>query len=882
MEGHRQLLLVLLSFGAFAIIHLVQAQSDQQGFISLDCGLPANESPYTEPVTGLVFSSDVDFISTGLRGEAGDDNTYTYRQYKDLRYFPDGIRNCYNLKVEQGINYLIRAGFGYGNYDGLNVYPKFDLHVGPNMWIAVDLEFSNDDEIIYMTKSNLLQICLVKTGSTIPMISTLELRPLRNDSYMTQFGPLNLIYRRAYTSNSTGVIRYPDDVFDRKWSRYDWLETDVNTTLNVRSFSPFQVPEAVSRSGIISKNATKPLLRFLLSLDDDSDRVNVYFHFAEIQALRANDTREFDIELENNVIKSAYSPTMLQSDTVYNLSPQKCSSGLCYLDLVRTPRSTLPPLINAIEGYKVLDFPYAETNPNDVAAMKAIEAIYGLKMISWQGDPCVPELLKWEDLKCSYANKSTPPRIISLDLSSRGLKGVISPAFQNLTELRKLDLSNNSFTGEVPEFLANMKSLSNINLNWNDLTSPLPKVFQDREKNGLKLTIQGNPKLCADASCKSNNHKYVVPVVASAASVLIIVAVLILILVFKKRRPTQVDSLPTVQHELPSRPSIFNQTKRFTYSEVVTLTDNFERVLGEGGFGVVYHGSLSGTQPIAVKLLSPSSVQGYKEFKAEVELLLRVHHVNLVSLVGYCDEESHLALLYEYAPNGDLKQHLSGERGGSALKWSSRLKIVVETAQGLEYLHTGCKPPMVHRDVKTTNILLDEHFQAKLADFGLSRSFPIGGETHVSTAVAGTAGYLDPEYYRTNRLNEKSDVYSFGIVLLEIITSRPVIQQTREKPHIAAWVGYMLTKGDIENLVDPRLNKEDYEPASVWKALEIAMSCVNPSSEKRPTMSQVTNELKQCLTLDNSKRGGIREDMGSRSSVEMSTSFTTEIAPKAR
>ncbi|KAG7568444.1 Protein kinase-like domain superfamily [Arabidopsis thaliana x Arabidopsis arenosa] len=427
-----------------------------------------------------------------------------------------------------------------------------------------------------------------------------------------------------------------------------------------------------------------------------------------------------------------------------------------------------------------------------------------------------------------------------------------------------------------------MKSLSIINLNWNNLTGPLPKAFNDREKNGLKLTIQGNPKFCADASCKDNNQKYVLPVVASAASVLIIVVVLILLFVFKKRRPRQVDSLPTVQHdlELPSRPSIFTQTKRFTYSEVVALTDNFERVLGEGGFGVVYHGSLNGTQPIAVKLLSHSSVQGYKEFKAEVELLLRVHHVNLVSLVGYCDEESHLALLYEYAPNGDLKQHLSGERGGSPLKWSSRLKIVVETAQGLEYLHTGCQPPMVHRDVKTTNILLDEHFQAKLADFGLSRSFPIGGETHVSTVVAGTPGYLDPEYYQTNRLNEKSDVYSFGIVLLEIITSRPVIQQTRERTHIAAWVGYMLTKGDIESIVDPRLNR-DYEPTSVWKALEIAMSCVNPSSEKRPTMSQVSNELKQCLTLDNSRRGG-RQDKGSRSSVEVSTSFSTEVTPSAR
>ncbi|XP_048611500.1 probable LRR receptor-like serine/threonine-protein kinase At2g28960 [Brassica napus] len=378
---------------------------------------------------------------------------------------------------------------------------------------------------------------------------------------------------------------------------------------------------------------------------------------------------------------------------------------------------------------------------------------------------------------------------------------------------------------------------------------PLPKVFHDREKNGLKLTINGNPKLCADASCKKNNQKYVLPVITSTASVLVIIAVLILILVFKKKKSTQ------VQHELPNGRSINRQTKRFTYSEVVAFTDNFERVLGEGGFGIVHHGSLNGTQPIAVKLLSQSSVQGYKEFKAEVELLLRVHHVNLVSLVGYCDEEGHLALIYEYAPNGDLKQHLSGERGGSPLKWSSRLKIAIETAQGLEYLHTGCKPPMVHRDVKTTNILLDEHFHAKLADFGLSRSFPIGGEAHVSTAVAGTPGYLDPEYYRTNRLNEKSDVYSFGIVLLETITSRPVIQQTRERSHIAAWVGYMLTKGDIENVVDPRLNRE-YEPTSVWKALEIAISCVNPSSEKRPNMSQVINELKECLTLENSRQGG--------------------------
>ena len=178
------------------------------GFISLDCGLPANESPYTDTITGLTFLSDVDFIQSGKRGETGDDETYTYRQYKDLRYFPDGIRNCYNLTVNKGVNYLIRAGFSYGNYDGLNMYPKFDMHVGPNLWTAVDLRFEKDREITYMSKSNSLQICLVTTGKTLPMISTLELRPLRNNSYMTQFGSLSLIERLHYKSNSDGFIRY--------------------------------------------------------------------------------------------------------------------------------------------------------------------------------------------------------------------------------------------------------------------------------------------------------------------------------------------------------------------------------------------------------------------------------------------------------------------------------------------------------------------------------------------------------------------------------------------------------------------------------------------------------------------------------------------------
>ncbi|CAN6834938.1 unnamed protein product [Brassica oleracea] len=480
MEYHRKLLLAW-SFGAFAIIHLVQAQPDQQGrFISLDCGLSPSESPYTDPVTGLIFSSDADFIQSGKRGEVGDDESYTYKQFKDLRYFPDGVRNCYNLTVNKGISNLIRAGFSYGNYDGLNISPRFHMHIGPNMWTSVVVGSESYREIIYMSKSYLFQICLVKTGETIPMISTLELRPLRNDSYMTQFGPLDLIFRRTYTSDTFGYIRYPDDVLDRIWDRYNWFETDVNTTLNVTSFNPFAVPDAVSRSGITPRNSSSPLF-FYASPKEKSGKINVYFHFADIQVLKANDTREFDILLDGTVIRKAYTPKVLQSETIYNISPQKCINS-CDLDLVQTQRSTLPPLINAIETFDVLEFPYAETNQNDVTAMKNIEAIYGLNMISWQGDPCVPEVLKWEGLK---------KKMYSLHINEK-------TDFLYFTNHR--DLSNNSLTGGVPEFLANMKSLSIINLNWNDLMDPLPKVFHDREKNGLKLTINGNPKLCADAS----------------------------------------------------------------------------------------------------------------------------------------------------------------------------------------------------------------------------------------------------------------------------------------------------------------------------------------------------------------------------------------------
>ncbi|XP_024003685.1 probable leucine-rich repeat receptor-like protein kinase At2g28990 isoform X2 [Eutrema salsugineum] len=763
---------LLAMIGTFAVI--VGAQT-QEGFISLNCGLPVDESPYDDSFNGLTFTSDSAFIQTGKSSRVDKSlNKILGKQYLTLRYFPEGRRNCYSL----------------------------------------DLSF------------------------------------------------------RVYLNNTAGFIRYADDVRDRIWFPFFGSSyAQITTDLNINNSNAYEVPKSALRSAATPKNTSGPLV-ITWTPRPSNAQVYLYMHFAEIQALEANETREFDVILKGNFNHSGFRPTKLKVFTLFTEEPMQCDSRGCHLELVRTPKSTLPPLINALEAYAVIEFPQVETSISD--------------------DPCLPKDLLWEKLRCTYVDLSTPPRIVSLKLSESGLTGRIAPVLQNLTQLQELDLSNNNLTGPVPRFLASMKSLSVINLSWNNLNGSVPQALLDRVTEGLVLKLEGNPDLCKSSLCHPKaKKKFLLPVIASAASLLVVVVVIVaLIFVFRKKKvPSDLPAPPSmpvgdVGHTSQSESSFLSKKIRFTFLEVQEMTNNFERALGEGGFGVVYHGFVNRTQQVAIKVLSHSSSQGYKHFKAEVELLMRVHHINLVSLVGYCDEGDHLALIYEYMPNGDLKQHLSGKRGGFVLSWENRLRIAVDAALGLEYLHTGCIPPMVHRDIKTTNILLDQNFQAKLADFGLSRSFPTGNETYVSTVVAGTPGYLDPEYYQTNWLTEKSDIYSFGIVLLEIITNQPIIQQSREKPHLVEWISYMIRKGDIRNIMDPNLH-QNYDIGSVWKAIEVAMSCVSPSSAGRPTMSRVATDLKECLISEYSRIGESR-DMESKSSMEFSMGNYTEVFPKAR
>ncbi|KAL6335716.1 hypothetical protein AAG906_039479 [Vitis piasezkii] len=723
-----------------------------------------------------------------LTAKEGRYSFYQSCQYRSTSHERSSFlkeRNCYTLQLGQGKNhkYLIRARFLYGNYDSKNQLPIFKLYLGVDEWAMVNITYASYAfmyEIIHIPISDYIDMSL-------------------------------LLYNRwdfGTQQEKWSLIRDKDDVYDRIWRPFTWWSwLSINSSLVSSSYS------------------TSVKTGFSLNIDDDpSQKLYIYMHFAEVEDLKGQ-IREFTVSVNDEPYSEPVAPR-------YLFRTRNCPF------LERTNRSTLPPIINAMEAYMIKEFHNHQLNKTMVGSVPFFDAIKRIKSDyavsrNWQGDPCLPMEYQWDGLTCSH---NTSPTIISL------------------------------------------------NLTGNNLTGSVPQAVTDKFKDGT-LSFGENPNLCPSVSCqgqkkKKKKNKFFVPVLTSILSaivVLVLIAALAIIRKLTKRRETKATTIETVT-ERPKEGPLKSGNCEFTYSEIVGITNNFNRPIGRGGFGEVYLGTLADDTQVAVKVHSPSSNQGPKAFRAEAKLLTRVHHKNLVRLIGYCDDSTNMVLIYEYMSNGNLQQKLSAREAADVLNWKQRLQIAVDAAHGLEYLHNGCKPPIVHRDMKSSNILLTESLQAKIADFGMSRDLQ-----SLSTDPVGTPGYFDPECQSTGNLNEKSDVYSFGIVLLELITGRRAI--IPGGIHIAGWVSPMIERGDIRSIVDPRL-QGDFNTNSAWKAVEIALACVASTGMQRPDMSHVVVDLKECLETEVASRriqrvGG--HSIGSDNFLEnVPLVLSTEVAPHAR
>ncbi|XP_057528449.1 receptor-like protein kinase THESEUS 1 [Amaranthus tricolor] len=474
-------------------------------------------------------------------------------------------------------------------------------------------------------------------------------------------------------------------------------------------------------------------------------------------------------------------------------------------------------------------------------------------------------------------------RVHFCDIVSESLNSLVFNLFINSDVWPSVDLS--SLTGglDMPyykDFVANSSDSGVLTVS----IGPDPVADSDNAiMNGLEIMKMSNEARSLDGvspvehllppRAPKKNHTAIIvgSVIGAGAAAVMIILVYCCFVSQKSATPQQGNSwlpLPLYGNSLSlTKMSTTSQKSNtascisltstnlgrfFTFQEIMDATNNFDEslLLGVGGFGRVYKGTLEDGTKVAVKRGNPRSEQGIAEFRTEIEMLSKLRHRHLVSLIGYCDERSEMILVYEYMANGPLRSHLYGTDLPS-LSWKQRLEICIGAARGLHYLHTGATQSIIHRDVKTTNILLDENFVAKVADFGLSKTGPSLDQTHVSTAVKGSFGYLDPEYFRRQQLTEKSDVYSFGVVLMEVLCTRPALNPVlpREQVNIAEWAMNWQKKGMLDQIMDSNLVGK-VNPVSLKKFGETAEKCLAEHGADRPSMGDVLWNLEYALQLE--------------------------------
>ncbi|KAH7681497.1 Non-specific serine/threonine protein kinase protein [Dioscorea alata] len=825
----------------------------------------------------------------------------TSQPYKFSRYFSaDNKKYCYKLNTAERRRYIVRATFLYGDSDSAdNAYPMFQLYLDATQWSTVTIKDASRiyvEELIIRAPSSSIQVCVCCASTSYPFITTLELRPLNLSLYATEYEDeyfLKVAARVNFGALSSDPIRYPDDPYDRIWEsdlvkRQNYLvgmapgTKRINTSKMINTNLREHPPVKVMQTAVVG---TKDRLTYRLDLEGFPANARAYAYFAEIEDLKNYETRKF-------TLRQPYLPGY--SNVIVNIAENANGSYTLYepsymnisLDFVlsfalsKTQDSTCGPLLNAIEVSKYVKI-FPKTDTQDAANLDFFHSMSLNGEWKYEdGDPCNP--IKWEWVNCST---STPPRITKIVLSGKNLSGVIPSEIAQLDQLTELWLDGNSLSGSIPD-MSSLISLTIVHLENNNLAGQLPSYFGELP-NLRELYVQNNclsgdipPALLngkiifnyADnprLNIMRNNKKNPRLILFSIVTALVVFVFLLLGSLWwlwkrlrnmvhdashEKSNSLRIISKSSIPLSMRAGSSVIDEAldlaSYVTFAEIEEATCNFSKKIGEGSFGPVYYGKMKDGKEVAVKISADSSIDGTRQFTNEVALLSRIHHKNLVPLIGYCEEGCKQVLVYEYMHNGTLRDHLHDLVKKRSLDWLSRLLIAEDAAKGLAYLHNGCNPSVIHRDVKTSNILLDINMRAKVSDFGLSRQAN-ENLSHISSVARGTVGYLDPEYYATQQLTDKSDVYSFGVVLLEIISGKSHISIEDYGPelNIVHWARSLIRKGDIASIIDPSFMGA-FKIESVWRVAETAFLSVELHGASRPRMQEVEIAIHDAIEIE--------------------------------
>ncbi|KAL4582407.1 hypothetical protein LXL04_006956 [Taraxacum kok-saghyz] len=850
----------------------IQSTCSQKDFLSIQCCADSNS---TDPKTNITWITDNKWFKNNQQCQdiitpLQNSTTYDHARFFDINH---GTKWCYNLPTKRGHDYLVRGTFVTSPIDTF-----FDVLIGTTPIGRVGPLDEDEVEGIVKANDDYIDFCLLKKQGN-PYVSKIELRPLDLD-YGESLNLLKVVHR-VDVGNIRGEIRYPQDRYDQIWKPDSDLNQNKNSTLlnvdtNIQNGTKSSPPTEVLQTA----RTHLERLEFIHNLHLEYEKYILYLYFLELDGSVKAGQRVFDVYINGekrqqiDVISSGsnYMDTFMHftANGFLNLTIRKASNG-----------SQWGPICNAYEVFQVRPLLQA-TDQEDVDVMMKIKNELMVEnednevLESWTGDPCLPN--SWKGVKCSQSNGTTV--ITKLNLSNGKFKGPLAQGITMLTHLTELNVSTNQFTSTIPVFpffsILTLMDLRNNNFMGRipDSLASLPNLTQlyygcNRDFNKELPTSHNSSKLDTDnGMCigqKSSHSTRTVFIAAISGGALLVTGVFAcLICFYKKRKKANKDSngkkhtmTKNAIYAMPSSKDDMSlktiSIECFTLEQIENAIQQYKTLIGEGGFGSVYRGTLQDGQEVAVKVRSQTSTQGTREFDNELTLLSAIRHNNLVPLIGYCCENDQQILVYPFMSNGSLQDRLYGDASKRrALDWPTRLSIALGSARGLTYLHTFSGRCVIHRDVKSSNILLDDSMCPKVADFGFSKYAPQEGDSGASLEVRGTAGYLDPEYYSTQHLSAKSDVFSYGVVLLEMITGRePLnIHRPRNEWSLVEWAKPYIRNSRIEEIVDPSI-KGGYHTEAMWRVVEVALACIEPYSAYRPSMIDIVRELEDALIIEN-------------------------------